>query len=1081
MSASSVASDSPRFKYDVFLSFSGSDTRNSFTSHLHAALLHKQINTFIDDQLTRGEDISSALLKVIETSMVSIVIFSQHYAASPWCLEELVKILDCRKVMGSFVLPVFYSVDPSDVAEQTGSFGQAFRRLAEEKSSTDKAMVQRWRAALSEAAGLSGWSSLVIRPEFRLIQEIVKHVMRKLDCISSWESKGFVGVHSRIEKIESLLWLGSPDVQFLGIWGMGGVGKTTLTELLFEKIKDEFDASCFLANVMDNCKSYGLPRLTGELLSTLLDDDHANVGTHHHDIRTRFVKNRLSRMKVLIVLDDVSDSMQVERLAGGHDWFGPGSRIIITSRDKKVLDTVVDEMYEVERLNDNEALQLFSSRAFRRKCTSTDYLDMSRRAANYADGNPLALKVMGSSLYGRTKAEWKCSLQKIERIPKLEIQNVLRTSYDGLDDEEKEIFLDIACFFVGEHKGFVTRVLYGCGFGAEIGIRVLIDKSLVTVSDCKLGMHALLQQMGRDIVRQESVKEPGKRTRLWCPEDVYRVLTKNTGTESVEGIFLDMSKIEMVNLSPKAFARMHNLRLLKFYNSDNTSYSKVCIPEGLNSISDKLSYLYWDGCPLKSLPSIGRTANLVELSLPSSHVEVLWERNKYLEKLHTINLGNSQYLTSFPNLASARNLQCLNLEGCMSLVRVPSSIKFLKELVDLTMENCKTVRIMPSCIDLLTLKKLNLSGCSKLRYLQDVPGSLEHLSLNGTSIRKLPASMESLSRLTFWGMNHCKRLKYLPSNIGKMKSLKTLSVSGCSKLEGLPSSIKLLSQLQKLVLSNCKRLRTLPELPLGIGMLNANDCISLERLPSPSLVSMRNMLPKNCHHIQMFSFANCLKLYRNVDSNIEADSFLRIHHAAISAVKNYHQGIHSLPSNSICYPARNVPRWFRYQSNGSSITIDLPPNWLNDDFLGIALSAVIATKDRKIFGSTDVGCQCSLRTADGDRYDILCCRLGFSTMHGKRDFICADHVVIRYDFSLCQRLLRGRYQQNNSRIYRTATFKFYPEQTDSRYFSAWFPVEKCGVHLLYAQYEVETSSVSPLVHPSSPSDSTSLRIYGEGR
>ncbi|CAN0892399.1 Disease resistance protein RUN1 [Linum grandiflorum] len=890
-----MVSVSPGFKYDVFLSFRGEDTRDSFTSHLHAALLHKQINTFIDDRLTRGQEISPALFKVIENSMISIVIFSQHYAASPWCLDELVKILDCNRSMGSIVLPVFYSVDPSHVAQQSGSFGEAFRLLAEDKT-TDLVKVQRWRSALSEASNFSGWSSLVIKPEIRLIQEIVRHVMRKLDCISSWESRGFVGVHSRIEKIESQLRFGLPDVRFLGIWGMGGVGKTTLSELLFDKIKDEFDASCFLVNVRDDCEKYGLPRLKGELLSALLDDEHANArGTpFHHDIRARFVKNRLSRMKVLIVLDDVSDSRQVDSLAGDHDWFGPGSRIIITGRDKEVLDTAVDELYQVEELNDHEALQLFSSKAFKRKCTRPDYMDVSRRAANYAHGNPLALKVMGSSLYGRTKAEWECSLQKIERIPKPEIQNVLRTSYDGLDDEEKDIFLDIACFFVGEHKGFVTRVLDGCGFAAVIGIRVLIDKSLVTVSDCKLGMHALLQQMGREIVRQESVKEPGRRTRIWSPEDVYHLLTKNTGSEAVEGIFLDMSKIERVNLSPDAFARMPNLRLLKFYNSDDRSSSKVSLPEGLDCISDKLSYLYWDGCPLKSLPSIGRTANLVELSLPSSHVEVLWDRNKCLEKLHTINLGNSRYLTSFPNLASARNLQCMKLGGCLKLVRVPSSIRFLKKLVNLTMENCKTLRIMPSCIDLLTLKKLNLSGCSKLRYLQDIPGSLEYLSLNGTSIRKLPGSMEALSRLNFWGMNHCKRLKYLPSNIGKMKSLKTLSVSGCSRLEALPSSIKLLTQLQKLVLSNCKRLRSLPELPQGITMLNANDCISLERLPSPSVVSMGNVgLPKNCH-IQMFSFANCSKLYRNVDSNVEADSFFRIHRAAISAVKNYNQVL-SLP------------------------------------------------------------------------------------------------------------------------------------------------------------------------------------------
>ncbi|CAI0555932.1 unnamed protein product [Linum tenue] len=1069
------------FKHDVFLSFRGSDTRESFTSHLFAALVHKQIRTFIDDQLSRGEEISPALLRVIETSMISIVVFSRDYASSPWCLDELVKILDCKKVMGAIVLPVFYCVDPSDVASQTGSFGDGFRLV--EEGCTDKVKVQRWRAALVEAADLSGWSSLVIRPECRLIQEIVKHVMRKLDCISSWESRGLVGVHSRIERIESLLCTGSSPliVQFLGIWGMGGIGKTTLAELLFDKIKSEFDASCFLTNVKEECENHGLARLNVELLSRLLEEEQqVNVGS-------RFVRSRLSRMKVLIVLDDVSDSRQVESLAGDHDWFGPGSRIIITSRDKEVLDTAVDEMYNVEGLNDHEALQLFSSKAFRRrKFDRTDHVETLRRAANYARGNPLALKVLGSSLFRKTKAEWISFLQKIERIPRPEIQSVLRTSYDGLDDEEKDIFLDIACFFVGEHKAFVTRVLFGCGFSADIGIRVLIDKSLITVLDNKLRMHGLLQQMGREIVRQESLKEPGKRTRLWSPEDVYHVLTENTGTEAIEGMFLDMAKIKRVKLSRNAFARMHNLRLLKFYNSANRGFSKVFIPEGLESISDKLSYLYWDGCPLKSLPSSGRTANLVELSLPSSHVEALWERNQCLEKLHTIDLSNSRYLTSFPNLSSAPILQSLNLEGCSRLVRVPSSIKFLRELVVLTMENCKTLRCMPSCAHLQTLKKLNLSGCSKLRYLQDIPRSLEHLSLNSTAIRKLPESIETLSRLTFWGMNRCKRLKYLPSNIGKMKSLKTLSVSGCSKLEALPSSIKLLTQLQKLVLSNCRRIRSLPELPLGVSMLNANDCVSLERLPSSYAIPMGKVFVNSCH-LQMFSFANCSKLYENNNSNIEADSFVRIHHAAVAAVINYQQGIHSLRSNSICYPAREIPRWFRYQTNGSSITINLPPDWLNSEFLGFALSAVITTKDRKIFGATDVGCQCSLITANGrDSHDILCCRLGFSTIHSKRDFTCADHVVIRYDFSMCHRLLRGRdhhqkQNKNDSRVYRTAKFKFYPEQTDSRYFSAWFPVQKCGVHFLYAGGEIERCCTSlPLGHSSSPSESTSLRL-NEGR
>ena len=156
--ASSSSSMPPRWKYDVFLSFSGGDTRKKFTDHLLAALKRCGFIPFIDEtELKRGEDIGSELLKAIEESRISLIVFSKGYSMSRWCLDELVKIMECRKTLQQIVLPIFYDVDPSDVRAQKGSLAEAFAKHEECFKDNMDDKVEKWRAALTEVANLSGW------------------------------------------------------------------------------------------------------------------------------------------------------------------------------------------------------------------------------------------------------------------------------------------------------------------------------------------------------------------------------------------------------------------------------------------------------------------------------------------------------------------------------------------------------------------------------------------------------------------------------------------------------------------------------------------------------------------------------------------------------------------------------------------------------------------------------------------------------------------------------------------------------------------------------------------------------------
>ena len=317
----------------------------------------------------------------------------------------------------------------------------------------------------------------------------------------------------------------------IGIYGPGGIGKTTITKEIFNRICGRFEGFCYLENVREKSGTNdGVIELQEELLFDILGDKNLKVGNKSRGIN--MIKERLSIMRILLVLDDVDKRVQIENLLGGCDWFATRSKIIITTRDKHLVATLRKcfSTHEVKELNQGEALELFSRHAFQSKEPIEDYSELANQVIEYAKGLPLSLVVMGANLSGRTKLEWKSALAKYEKIPNTDIQEILKISYQGLDEIERDLFLDIACFFKGHHMNNVVDILKACDFYPECGIPRLIEKCLVTLdkyNNNELKMHDLLQQMGREIVRQESKKVPGKRSRLWRYDDALKVLTEN--------------------------------------------------------------------------------------------------------------------------------------------------------------------------------------------------------------------------------------------------------------------------------------------------------------------------------------------------------------------------------------------------------------------------------------------------------------------------------------------------------------------------------------------------------------------------
>ncbi|KAI4308383.1 hypothetical protein L6164_031464 [Bauhinia variegata] len=310
-------------------------------------------------------------------------------------------------------------------------------------------------------------------------------------------------------------------------------------------------------------------------------------------------------------------------------------------------------------------------------------------------------------------------------------------------------------------KDDVTKILKNCGLNATIGIKVLIEKSLVTSDGWTLEMHDLLQKMGRKIVSRESSNDIGSCSRLWSIEDIDHVLGYKRGTPFIQGIVLEpSSEAYEVYSDPEAFSNMCNLKLLMISNLN--------LFFGLTHLPNSLKVLAWDGYPLEALP-LGKQNELVDLKMHHSKIIQPWNETQFFRKLKSIDLCYSKDLIQSPIVSGAPHLERLILEGCINLVEVHQSVGQHKKLVELNMKNCINLKIFPSKLEMGSLKDFILSGCLE--------------------VEKLPEFGENMKCLVMLDLKDCKSLLCLPSTISNLKSLEILNISGCSKFSRLPNNV----------------------------------------------------------------------------------------------------------------------------------------------------------------------------------------------------------------------------------------------------------------------------------------------------
>ncbi|CAL9241614.1 unnamed protein product [Arabidopsis halleri] len=813
-SASMVKVLSPQ----VFVNFRGIDLRDNFISHLAKALNDSKINFFWDEDLAASKRIET-LFKHIEESKIALTVFSKRYSESKWCLNELVKIMENVEKEKLRVIPIFFNVTVEDVKHQRGEIGMNLYG----DSHPDRSDMPKWEKALKSVTEISGIIKQPYSPESEFIMAIVLKVKEVLALISAGSRGGGTSrlstnissvscngniipgtieqprMEQRLKELDEVVKFKCAERRIVGIVGMSGIGKTTLADAYFKQWSHKFTFNKNIRGIREKSKEHGSAWLKGTLMNGEGNDEKPNND-----------KNEMFTKKIFVVLDDVSHKDEVDFLLQNRQRIWDGSKIVITTCDKSSIEELVDDTYEVPGLNDKEALQLFNHYA------EGNFPELSKKFVEYAGGNPRALEELGKEICGKDEKHWKERLETLPHCCNPRILTELRFSYDKLSDQQKDAFLDIACFFRSEEEDYVKCLLDPYVPESGEAVKDLAEKLLICISAGRLEMHNLLCTLGKELSSSDENKSG---ERMWDHDKTILTLWSahvKKDKYKVRGIFLDTSKFEENKgkaLNTKDFIDRFNpqhLRYLKIYDSLCPQQCEVDrqvnLPEGLMFPFPEIRYFHWQKFPLDELPSDFDPNNLIDLRLPYSKIEriwkaaSIWKSTKKTPQLKWVDLSFSTELRDLSALSKAFYLRRLNLEGCTNLSTLPRGMSNMESLVFMNLRGCVMLSSLPAKLNLISLKTLILSGCSRFDKFEMYSKNLEFLHLDGTAIKSLPKSIKNFQKLVLLNLKDCELLDSLPYCLYKLKALEELILSGCVLLRSFPDIKENMENLQILLL-----------------------------------------------------------------------------------------------------------------------------------------------------------------------------------------------------------------------------------------------------------------------------------------
>ncbi|XP_023741123.1 disease resistance protein RPV1 isoform X1 [Lactuca sativa] len=627
----------------------------------------------------------------------------------------------------------------------------------------------------------------------------------------------------------------------------------------------------------------------------------------------------------------------------------------------------------LQGLDKHEAQQLFCFHAFRPNHPKACYKEVLERLVEYCQGHPLALQVLGKSLYNRDVVYWEEHMELLKKDNGSPINNVLRKSFESLSSKnDKELFKYIACFFVGMDRDFTETILKACDIKIRSGIMNLTDKCLLSIGhNNTLMMHRLIQEMGRFVVHQESPDKPWKRSRLWCNEESFKVLKQKRSMGNLLGLTLDMRMLKKELLSgsfelkTNILSKMDNLMLLQL------NYVKV--QGSYENFSKELRWLCMHGFPSKYIPSDLPTDNLVALDMSYSNIEsfINFYSNPQLENrekqsigsrakdkkllgsLKILNLSFCGGLRSLVGFVEFPALERLIATNCNELLEVCESVQEFVGLVYIDLRYCNKLEKLTMGM-LKMVKTLLLDGCNLGRSQIEIKDKCKMVEANNIGINTkvsssavleaIPSDLKfftislpsSLVRLSL--ANNNLYTESFPMDFSCLSMLEALNLDE-NRISSMPNCVRSLSRLQSLSMQHCDMLTLVEHPPTSLTFLSMYSekmhvlrkvVFDPEMRPLNLSIPWRRLAPQLCEIEGMVKIQPMASVEEKV---LHSLCWNKLDFLNKRGVRTYSYGRDSQEHQiqmyyefgifSTIYGGKDMPNWITHRSNGPSISFTI--------------------------------------------------------------------------------------------------------------------------------------------------------------